>query len=1039
MVAQEGGERVSLENKENESYDDFPSGSECSSNDATTDERINNIKEKNLDFCADFMLTNARSLAPKITSLLDCMIEREIDIAAITETWFKSGQQLEGELIDVEEASGFKLLLQNRRKGSKRGGGVALCFNKNACTFKKKNLTGSKFEILCCVGKVRRIERKIVIFTVYVPPQMKVGELRDLNNFLAIKIAEVKVGEKNPIVVVCGDFNNRDISPAMEGVDGFREITSGPTRANRCLDKIFVNLDEGVGEAEVLPPLETEEGVQSDHSCVRVLLSQKKSRNFEWIKREVRKRSGRANEKFVEDMIGTDWQSLSEKNSVDEMVEELEKRIVSLTDRHFPMVTIRARSNEKPWVTNGIRRRSKKKKRVYREEGRSPRWRGLCEEMEEEIRQKKSAFVDKVLEDGNTGKSYYSAVKNLAGPNGKKSWDVTDLFLDASSGETGERILDYFGSVGEGAETVEMPVVPEGGAGMDVFDEEKVLKMLKKHKKTTSSVPGDPLPHLVREFPTAFVRPLTIIYNKMNETAVWPMRWKTEYLTIIPKVPNPADLSECRNISCTALFSKVMENEFLNKIRGEVEVDERQFGGQKGLSADHLLADIWEDIVNALEGGERAAVILGLDFEKAFNRMQHGVCLDQFIKLGGSVASARLIKSFLTGRRMTIKIGKCFANYRDIVRGSPQGSVMGCFLYCIATQHLTRNLAVANPGRADFPHQQHSPPAVQFGFPYPQVPDEGGRIRYFPRSEGSSSEEEGVEFWENQETPDVMGEGVQEVIVHQEGDVTDYKYIDDTTLLEVCPLAEGVRHLTTGPTIETLTPAGLSGSLLEMIRRSDDIGMLINCKKTQLLCVSPNNGCITEAAIAHGDDVIRSVDKLKLVGFTFGTRADVAEHIEELKKKFRIRIWMLYHLREAGIKGKPLYRLYCCYIRSVMEYCSPVYHAIINGGQSADLEHMHRLAITVCYGGNVEVRGLMADLGIETLEARRIRRTDSFVAKAVRNPRLAESWFPLRPDNGHNLRVRRPFLEESARTSRKFNSPIAYYRRRANDLGIQPI
>ena len=47
------------------------------------------------------------------------------------------------------------------------------------------------------------------------------------------------------------------------------------------------------------------------------------------------------------------------------MVQEFEMKIATLTDKHFPLQTARFRSNEDPWITNGIRKRAKRKKQLY--------------------------------------------------------------------------------------------------------------------------------------------------------------------------------------------------------------------------------------------------------------------------------------------------------------------------------------------------------------------------------------------------------------------------------------------------------------------------------------------------------------------------------------------------------------------------------------------------------------------------------------------------------------------------------------------------
>ena len=146
----------------------------------------------------------------------------------------------------------------------------------------------------------------------------------------------------------------------------------------------------------------------------------------------------------------------------------------------------------------------------------------------------------------------------------------------------------------------------------------------------------------MRCYPEAFALPISIIYNRINDTGYWPSEWKTEYLTILPKNPNPANLSECCNISCTSIFSKILEGVVLLKLRKELLPDPVQYGGAPGCGAENLLIDIWDKVHEALEGGENAAVLLGVDYEKAFNRMGHAECIKQLQLLGASPASVSL-------------------------------------------------------------------------------------------------------------------------------------------------------------------------------------------------------------------------------------------------------------------------------------------------------------------------------------------------------------------------------------------------------------
>ena len=391
-----------------------------------------------------------------------------------------------------------------------------------------------------------------------------------------------------------------------------------------------------------------------------------------------------------------------------------------------------------------------------------------------------------------------------------------------------------------------------------------------------------------------------------------------------------------------------------------------------------MLVDLWEKVLSALEGGTSAAVLLGIDYEKAFNRMEHSVCIQQLRKLGASPGSLSLVRAFLENRKMTISIDGKKAEPVPIRRGSPQGSVLGCLLYCVTTQSLTA--------------EQLNPPERVF-FPQDGVDDEG------------------VDMWTN-------GAG--------RSSVDAFLYVDDTTLLDVVPMSGAIKHITTGVTDELLSGLRLEGAMANLEKGATDIGMAINRKKTQLLVISPPNGCDTRAVVRVGDEEIHSQTELKLVGFTFCEKPDASAHVEQIKEKFRLRIWMLYHLRRAGFKGRQLYRLYCCYIRTVVEYCSVVYHSLLTAGQSEDLERTHRQAVRVCYGYEERAQDIMTAEGIETLEARRTRRCDGFIRRASLNPNFAGRWFRGRPDNGYDLRRRREIFETRASSSRWFSSPLSF-------------
>ena len=84
-------------------------------------------------FTINFALTNARSLTPKVTSMVENFCELDLGFMLVTESWLKQGTNLPKELTDLEHAENLKLLHKSRktRRGKNAGGGVCVVYDKS--------------------------------------------------------------------------------------------------------------------------------------------------------------------------------------------------------------------------------------------------------------------------------------------------------------------------------------------------------------------------------------------------------------------------------------------------------------------------------------------------------------------------------------------------------------------------------------------------------------------------------------------------------------------------------------------------------------------------------------------------------------------------------------------------------------------------------------------------------------------------------------------------------------------------------------------
>ena len=114
-----------------------------------------------------FIITNARSLAPKIDSLIENFNERDADLCVVTETWLnEESGLLADDALDLDLGEGITTFHCGRPPG-RRGGGVGI-FTRNS-RVKAIDITprGNPHEICAVLCSLRGTSRKIICIGAY--------------------------------------------------------------------------------------------------------------------------------------------------------------------------------------------------------------------------------------------------------------------------------------------------------------------------------------------------------------------------------------------------------------------------------------------------------------------------------------------------------------------------------------------------------------------------------------------------------------------------------------------------------------------------------------------------------------------------------------------------------------------------------------------------------------------------------------------------------------------------------------------------------
>ena len=448
------------------------------------------------------------------------------------------------------------------------------------------------------------------------------------------------------------------------------EVQTPPTREGRKIDKIFTNWPDDIHDAGVLPPLQTEGSnpdsiTFSDHAIQYMCSRVPEKPVVCWEKYTYRPFNEKSAERFVEELNEYEWDEVYNMAGSNEMAMKLQLILDGLMDKYFPKKTIRRKDSDLPWFNWTARKMSMKKQAIYKSEGKSARWESQCEKLENYLAKGRENFLknqrDKLL-GPSASTNFFKNVKAFKDADRPKNFNLRDLRPDNSEAEIAEEAAAYFNRISSEFTPLTPDDIPHTyHRDLPPLSTAQVQKLLVDAKKASSMVEGDIFPRLINKCSAALAWPLSAIFNRIVSTYIWPLHWKREHVTVIPKKSSPEDFKDLRNISCTLFFSKVFERYVLNCLQEEISLSNNQYGGVKGCSTTHMIIDLLQEVCENAEDYRSATVLCAIDFAKAFNRMSFQHCLESLRRKNASTPLLRLIASFLTNRTMTVKVGTHFS------------------------------------------------------------------------------------------------------------------------------------------------------------------------------------------------------------------------------------------------------------------------------------------------------------------------------------------------------------------------------------------
>ena len=416
----------------------------------------------------------------------------------------------------------------------------------------------------------------------------------------------------------------------------------------------------------------------------------------------------------------------SDDHSIHESVTLFTNKLTNTAQEHIPHKQCTIRTNDKPWMTNTIRRHIRKRRKIHKKAKRSNNetdwtlFRNQRNHVTSLIRQAKTDYHERICKKINTdidktGKEWWRLCKSVSFQksqehtippllhndqniydNEHKSHAINEYFASISNVDTNNIQIDTHLSdqTHQSPSTLENIEITQ----QDVHD---IILTLKIHKACGI----DGISHrLLHESVKYISQPLCTIFNRSLKLGIFPDTWKLANIAPIYKSKETNLIKNYRPISLLSCLSKLFERcvlkYFHNYLINNNIISRDQSAFTAGDGTVNQLVNIHDDVCKALDEGNDIQMIF-FDISKAFDRVWHDGLLCKLNCIGIKGHLFDWFKSYLTNRKQRVVIQGSSSSFLDTQAGVPQGSVLDPILFLIYINDITKNITSTTKLYAD--------------------------------------------------------------------------------------------------------------------------------------------------------------------------------------------------------------------------------------------------------------------------------------------------------------------------------------------------
>ena len=421
------------------------------------------------------------------------------------------------------------------------------------------------------------------------------------------------------------------------------------------------------------------QGAPSDHSVPiatpLAMSSASASTKREYVRKWYRPLPESGISEFGKWICSEDWQEIKGDLNPTEQVGVFENLVKNKLDLILPQKCVKVNPFvDKPYITAELKILDRQIKREYKKKCKSAKYIRMKKLYDEKLRNAAIAYLEKhvkSIKEDDPGKAYRSLRKMASQPGDCAEDDSFELQShledNLSAEESIEKIANHFSKISQEFPPLQIDLLPKevqdklksvNYLEAPCISDYQVYEKIRKSKKPRSMVPGDLPRKLVQEFSPELAAPAGLIFRNIVQSGHWPKPWRVEYGTPLKKQDNPVTEDQIRIISLTNYLSKVFEQFVIDWLLEYVgpQLDWGQYGGVSGSSISHYLVDFVNFVLyNQDLKTPHATLAVMIDFQKAFNRINHNLIITILSNMGVPGWLLQIIMGFLKERELILR------------------------------------------------------------------------------------------------------------------------------------------------------------------------------------------------------------------------------------------------------------------------------------------------------------------------------------------------------------------------------------------------